>query len=272
MTLTNAPLVEIIAELRWEPQLPGIVFPPTSSSRPQFSQHSAHADVSDIEAFFSRVGKAVGALGFSNTERLLPAGLPVISQQPMYRYRKDGSPTLYQVGAGLFSANTTPPYISWEHFIGDVRGGITALLASRGEVEQDGKFSSIGLRYIDSFKEDVIAGRSTAQFLEEVFKLKISLPDAIAKNIVGDGHYSPLLQLGLPLENGVVMNLIIGEAHANEERIIVMDTTVATTSPIPANLDAVIATLTNGHDIIHDMFFELTAPIKDQMQTTLGEV
>lgn len=272
MTLTNAPLVEIIAELRWTPQLPGIVFPPAPSARPQYSHHSVQTDVTDIEAFFSRLGRAVGTLGFSNAERLLPAGLPVIAQQPIYRYRKDESPTLYQVGPGLFSANTTPPYTSWTTFVSDVKCGVEALLASRSELENDGHFTSIALRYIDSFKQDLIGGRSTSKFLEDVFKLKISLPTAISKNIVQDGEFSPVVQLRFPLENGVVMSLVIGEAFENDEQVIVLDSTVATTSPVPANLEAAIATLTNAHDIIHDMFFELTAPIKDLMQTGSGEI
>ncbi len=82
-TFENAPLVEIIAELRWSPEKAlnqveighGTVVRTLKTTDPA----SVH------EQFFSRFSDEISKSGFTRTERLLPAGFPAMPFQPVYR-------------------------------------------------------------------------------------------------------------------------------------------------------------------------------------------
>ena len=285
MTLAKAPLVEIIAELRWAP--------PSQSTDISASAHAnipqqfnpliqSSNDEVGTEEFFSRFGDLAQALGFSQTERMLPVGFPMVAHQPILRFRKgiasqnvplapNTHHVLYQVGAGIFTANTTPPYGSWKTFVSDVRNGIQALLDAREKEERDSPFTYVSIRYLNSFEEELIGKMSVAELLEDVFKIGITLPPAIEKNIVDGGKYRPTLQLVIPLQNEAVINLAIGEGFSYGKSSIIMDATFATTSLTDANLDAVMNTLITGQSMIHKMFLDLIEPIRDRINLNLGE-
>jgi len=91
-------------------------------------------DVSRFEEFFMRFGGAAHQLGFAEVERLTPPNFPLIGFQPVFRFRPPsdkGRKVLYQVGAGMFSANAVPPYKSWDDFGPVVRSGVRALIGAR---------------------------------------------------------------------------------------------------------------------------------------------
>jgi len=217
-----------------------------------------------MEAFFMQFGGRAHVLGFSQTERLLPVGFPMMAYQPIFRFRKsDAATSLYQVGAGVFTANAVPPYSSWENFSVDISKGIEALLSTRPPTEKNSNFTSVSLRYIDAFNDELTGGRDVVRFLAEIFNLTISLPKSISGNIAAGATFKPTLQLHLPMENGVVMNIVVGEGSGPTGNAIVMDTTVVTTTPTAGTLEAAMTALKSAHDVIHNMFFELIKPIED---------
>lgn len=271
MAFKKPPLVEVIAELRWNTTSPTISFPSgnENTNLHQFVQ----MDDGDVETFIMRFGGFAHVLGFSQAERLVPAGFPAIAHQPIYRFRSANKPTtnsLYQIGMGLFTANATTSYDSWNVFSATIKEGVEALLKSRSDLEKDALFNVISLRYINAFDHELTDGRDITTFLEDVFKLRINLPSAISKNMIDGGKFTPMLQLRLPMNNGVLMDFSVGEGISNNELVVAMDTTVVTTTPVVANVAAVMDALQSAHDVIHEMFYALTAPMSDLIRSQDG--
>lgn len=267
MTFENAPLIELIAELRWNVHSQPLGTPQAPpASIPLMALNANHFD-----EFFMRFGGEVYKLGYERAERLLPPGFPLMLFQPVYRYRKsDVASVLYQAGPGLFSANAIPPYRSWDDFSPVVKSGIKALLKTRSDTEKEFPFSSISLRYIDAFGPALTQGRDVDRFLREVLGLSVELPDGISKHIAVGQMVKPSVQLALPLANGMTLNVGIGEGLVNNETSIIMDTTVSTTGETPADENSAMRKLNIARDSIHEMFFDLTKSIRDLMKPTGG--
>src|SRR5216684_628076 len=98
-TFKNAPLLEIIAELRWPTALPAI--PPAQQQG--VALPPLFLGTVQIDNFLHRLGGEIYKLGFQRMERMLPGGLLVLQGQAIYRYRSDAenlTNILYQAGAG----------------------------------------------------------------------------------------------------------------------------------------------------------------------------
>jgi len=265
LTFENPPLVELIAELRWSP------LPQGASQTVEPGNIAASfitANTSPLEEFFMRFGGAVQQLGFTGIERLIPAAFPMVTFQPVFRFRppKTDTAVLYQVGAGIFSANAIPPYKTWKKFAPVVEQGVVTLLSTRSEAERETPFTGASLRYIDAFASKHAKGLEIAEFVQQVLRIGVSLPVALTKRIAAGRKHKIFLQLQLPMLDGMIMSIGIGEGIANKQTSILMDTTVATTTPIPPTKQAVMDCMNTAHDAIHDMFVEITEPIRDLMQ------
>src|SRR5258708_31073490 len=180
ITFARAPLVEIIAELRWVP--PQTTIP--SQQQPLAFQIPFLGGTKQDE-FFMRLGAELHQYEFQVVERLVPPGFLTLLYQPIYRYKKatEESSVLYQAGAGLFSAHGVPPYRSWDKFVPFVERGIGAMIATRDSAEKDVHFASVSLRYIDAFTKELTQGRKGAAFMAEVLGLSISLPIALKRTL-----------------------------------------------------------------------------------------
>jgi uncharacterized protein (TIGR04255 family) len=261
----NAPLVELIAELRWTN--PGL-------SQAQSPQNNAAIQVqigagdNRLEEFFMAFAAEISQYGFPRAERLVPAGFPSMSFQPVYRFRKNAEPTspiLYQVGAGLFSANAIPPYKSWEEFSPRVREGVTTLLKVRSAEEQSIPFSTLTLRYVDAFRPPLTKNLDVGSFLEDVLKIKIEVPEAISKNLSEGASIKPFLQLNVPMD-GSNFGITVAEGFINNEPAIVMDMNVSSIGLINPDVDEVMAKFHAARDRIHYTFVELTKSLQDLME------
>ncbi len=263
-TFDKAPLVETIAELRWAPQHTTQIGNGQGAGMPMMALNS-----NGFDEFFMRFGGEMYQHGFQRAERLVPAGFPMMLFQPVYRYQKANEATasaLYQLGAGLFSANAIPPYKSWDTFLPTIEAGIDALLKTRSDAEKDTPFSAISLRYIDAFGPHLTGGRDIGTFTREVFGVKLELPAAITKYGKTGSTPKSFLLISLPLENQLSMTINIGEGMINNESAIVMDTTISTTTDVIAEKQAILNALTSARNVMHEMFIELTKPIEALMQ------
>lgn len=270
VSFENAPLVEIIAELRWNPQ----PLPPQAVGGVGSAPMTVMAvNTNSFDEFFMRFGGEVYQHGFQRAERVVPTGFPLMMFQPVYRYRKSAdsdASVLYQAGVGMFSANAIPPYRSWDSFSPKVEAGIEALLKTRSDLERDIPFSSISLRYLDAFGPALTAGRDIGAFIRDVLGITLELPDGISKHVLPGQTVKPFLQLAMPLANGMTMNVGIGEGMVNNEAAIIMDTTVGTSSDTAPDKSSVMAALNAARSVIHEMFFQLTKPIEDLMLPIRG--
>ncbi len=258
----NSPLVELVAEMRWLP-------PAFATPHQQLGGGMTFmaGGPSKVDEFFMQFGAKASALGYTEVERLGMAGFPLVMHQPVFRFRKpsevaDGS--LFQVGPGLFTANAFPPYKSWESFEPLVREGVRAVLATRPREEREVPFLGVSLRYIDAFTERHTGGRDVMSFLRDVFRIEVAIPDALSRHLPSGSAIVPLLQLQVPMSNGMHMNLSIGEGTSAMGQTIMMDTSVASAA-LPATEEAIMGALNVAHDAIRESFEALIQPIDHLM-------
>ncbi len=265
-SVENAPLVELIAEVRWEPGYPQSV----ASGAPLGMAPSFLMPGPELEEFFMRFGGSMIAAGYSETERLVPGNFPLMMHQPVYRFKtkeEHSTKSLYQTGPGLFSANAVPPYESWDTFGPVVRKGLEILIASRTAKEADLPFTATNLRYIDAFGEKLTQGRSVNDFVRDVLGIKIDLPKGLSQHLTAGGKPKPSVQFQIPMANGVLLSLGVGEGIANGQTAIMMDTSVATTMQVEPSVAAVMKSFDDAHKAIDSTFRALIEPIKHLMPT-----
>jgi uncharacterized protein (TIGR04255 family) len=263
-TLENAPLVELIAEVRW-PCSPVQGIAPSGGS--VITGGFLAAPLGNNE-FFDHFSASVHAEGYSRSERLVPLGSPEFPHQAVYRFKKSDeqqTTSLYQLGPGIFSANAVPPYESWREFDPVIRRGVECLLAARGQADRHTPFSSLSLRYIDLFRPELTEGRTVDAFIREVFKIDVSLPHALAQHVPQGEVARPFLQFQLPMNGGFVMNFAVGEGIADGKPGIIMDTSVATTVEVAPNVNAVMENFIAAHNAIDVSFRALIEPIAHLM-------
>jgi uncharacterized protein (TIGR04255 family) len=257
-----APIVELIAELRWQHAALGAESGQATAPQGMI----LGPQTSGLEEFFMRFGVAAAQIHHRNIERLVPSGFPLLPHQPVYRFRPDpglgGSvSSIYQVGPGLFTANAVPPYESWKSFEPIVRDGVTALLGARTSAESGLAFSGITLRYIDIFDQSFTQGRDLPTFLSEVMGISIGLPAVLSKHIAPGASYKPVLRLSIPMADESVIDMGIGEGAAGGRPGFVMQTAISTNKSVEASADAVMESFNRFHAVIHNVFVELVRPL-----------
>jgi uncharacterized protein (TIGR04255 family) len=261
ITLKNSPIVELIAEIRWDINSHPVAGAPSGTSM------GIVPNPAELEAFFMRFIGPAHQAGYPQIERLVPSGFPLFAYQPVFRFRpQDGKGLLLQVGPGILTVNATPPYKTWDDFAPEIRKGLDALFAARDKFENECPFSSLSLRYIDAFNESMTQRLDIANFLSEIFNIKVLLPTAITKHARPGSVIKPSLQIQVPMPDDRMLSLGIGEGIANNQPAFVMDTTISLLQPTAPIIDEVMRELASARSVIHEMFFEFTAPILDLMQ------
>lgn len=262
MKFANPPLVELIAELRWAMAAAPI---PVQNAFGAMQLASINAN----EEFFMRFGAKVSVDGFDSFERVVPSGFPTFPYQPVYRYRygaPDKGTALYQLGAGLFSANITPPYDNWEMFKPVVARGIASLLQSRPISESELPFSVCSLRYIDAFRGDLASGMSTSDFVRDVLGFSLEPPSVVKSMVSEHAEIKPTAEFVVPLGPDMVMVLKVGDGNVNGEPAIILDTIVTITREITSTVEGALEELDRAHDVIRKVFVDVTKSIALQMQ------
>jgi uncharacterized protein (TIGR04255 family) len=265
----NPPLVELIAELRWGSS-GGVL----SAAQPQGAAPILLALTGQHEEFFMRFGSKAGAVGYDLVERVLPQGFPAMPFQVVYRFRKKGQEqgtTLYQVGAGIFSANSTPPYRFWDDFKPVLEQGLQLLLETRNPSEREMSFTGASLRYINAFGDKFTEGRSMAVFIRDVLGFVVEPPAPIQDEMPPDKELKPSLQLLIPLQPGQDMVLRLTDGLVSGEQAVIMDLTVskaAHTQPRERDLMAVFDT---AHEVAHRVFVGITKKLFDKMELIEGD-
>lgn len=260
ISFQKPPLVEIVAELRWDvlglPMMP--VQPPPGQS---FPVHPKSGMLH--EELYSNFAKAIAKRGYTSLERLVPQGFPSLAFKPVYRYRHvDATSPLYQLGPGLFCVNMIPPHKSWESFRPVIQEGVEFLLQSLVPSQDIKSFSTVNLRYIDAFKENLTDGYTTYQFISDVLGIKAVLPDIIVKHSSDKSQIKTALTFTIPVSIGnMVLN--IGEGVVNNASAIVMETSVF--SKAGNDQQEIMSLLDKAHEIIYTSFIGMTTKIHGRM-------
>lgn len=265
----NAPLVELIAELRWNP----LRAPEGQVQAGGLGPTFVATNPNQFDQFFMQFAGAIHGAGYTQAERLVPPGFPIMGQQPVYRFKEaaqGSTSSLYQVGPGVFTANAVPPYESWTQFGPVVEKGVRALLRARLREEADAPFFATNLRYIDAFGPALTEGRDIGRFVKEVLGIDLAIPKALTQHLQSGSAAKPSLQFQIPMANGMLMTLSIGEGAVNGQMAILMDTSVATTIDVQPNVEAVMAAFNHAQASISDSFLKLIGPILHLMPTKGG--
>lgn len=251
----NPPLIEMIAELRW-------------SGRTQHGHPVMPPDaIGPTEQMFLQWTARMGALDYEHVERLVPPGFPLLFDAPALRVKKKtglAQNTLFQLGPQLFTANATPPYLSWVEFAPTAREGVAALLAVRPEAEASAPVQ-VALRYIDAFREPLLDGQTPMQFLKSTLGVAVDIPAAIVRHAEPNAELGMLLQLSVPLADGR-MRIQFAEGLVGDEPALIMDMKVSPTESVESDADAIMRALGQARSVTHAVFMELTAPMRDLMQ------
>lgn len=266
VTFANAPLQELVAELRWQTDAPSML--PPQAAGAGFLVGSPSSSIKN-EELYMHFAAIAAAKGFGRLERVLPSGFPDIAHQVVCRYRptdaSKASP-LYQVGIGVFSANALPPYKSWADFQPAVRDGLEMLKEAH---ERTGKpmpfFNAAIVKYIDAFKSDLLGELTQLEFINKVLGLKIGLAPSIETACTDISKAAAHVQWSLPVGPGQ-MTMIVGHGISDGQPSVLMDTTIVIARKIGTDIDAALGALIEARGVIHQLFKEMTAPIHDLMQ------
>jgi uncharacterized protein (TIGR04255 family) len=263
VTFKKAPLVELIAELRWGNFAQGPVG--VGASFPNMG-------TADSEQFFMRLGAELFQYGFKRAERLVPPHFPILAMQPVYRFRRETPDTsmLFQAGAGVFSIHAIPPYRSWKAVKGVFEQGVDALLKARSEETKE-PFKIANLRYINGFGPELTENRNIGAFLRDILGFKISIPDTISDYINNVDAVKPSITLAFSLSKGKSMNIAVGDGIIDNAQKIVLDMSVFSTSPVEAEASVVMRYFTEARDVIHGSFIGLTKPIEHLLEPESDE-
>jgi uncharacterized protein (TIGR04255 family) len=267
VTYRNAPLVELVAELRWDPF--GLLPPVYTAPGTSLLHASLAAPRAKDEEIFQKFGAIVSERGYTRMERLIPKGFVAAPARAVCKFLP-ADPSMsspkFQIGMGVVTVNATPPYKSWADFYPTVRTGIQATLEA---FDQAGvarpNFDTALVRYIDVFKEKLTGGRDLLSFMRDVFGIHLTLPQAIRRVATDESLILPQLALQIPLRTGL-MTINIGQGIAGNDEGVLLDTTVVTPGNLGADLDRAMQALSDSRQIIHDVFRGLTATIHVAME------
>lgn len=268
----NPPLVELVAELRWKDASS------LAAVHPGFPAGFSFPGSNDaFEKQLPTVTKAMSAIGYGASERLIPAGFLVPGEAPVIRYRYTGHgavdsgnehlpSTLFQIGSGIFTANAVKPYKSWDDFAPVVEQGVRILLESQ-QANVDGY--SLILRYIDAFKEDLTGEASHLQFLTEVFGFNIEVPD-ILREVSSTGIVSlPAMQVTVPLKFGS-LQLQMAEGEVEGCKGYILENVVVIEGLVGANVQEIMESFSSARNVIHKVFVGITERIAGRMNPVGG--
>jgi len=255
----NAPLLEVIAEIRWK--LQSLQAIPDAAIDPYFE---------DFEIEFHR---QIQAEGYTYREEIIPEDIPreFTGGQPMYRYRKAANSwPLFQVGQGIFTVNMVPEpeYSGWSQFYPIVEKEIKVLFETYPLAQKYLKIDHTELRYINGFTSKHGYTKTTyAQFVEQMLNMKSSIDPSIVGAFADtlDNLYhvnQTVFDLNDLLGAKGIIKVAPGRRatnHSSEEAVL-LELIVRSKGPdLFSNAGSIISWMGEAHRIIRNLFQSLTS-------------
>lgn len=218
--LPNAPLVEVVFELRWALQ---------SDSTPLGTLQNDPGLIPLLDAFTKNAKK----LGFASSKQLV-SPLQTGPYGVVRRYYKgDDKPfPLLQIGPGIFACNDASQY-EWSSYKTLITKGLTSLFSSYPKL---GFFPLapilLELRYVDVFDRSLFGQVALFEFLQRGTSLKLDLPPMLSDRNAFSGKPEGRLLFRRDVKGwkDTIFSFDIGSATGNEnqEEIIRLETKVTT--------------------------------------------
>ncbi|KAB7741518.1 TIGR04255 family protein [Parvibaculum sedimenti] len=218
--LPNAPLAEVVFELRWALQ--------SDSTTPLTLQNDPGL-IPLLDAFTKNAKK----LGFASSKQLV-SPLQTAPYGVVRRYYKDDSKPfpLLQIGPGIFACNDASQY-EWTSYKTLITKGLTSLFSSYPKL---GFFPLapifLELRYVDVFDRSLFGKAALFDFLQKGTSLKLDLPPMLSERSTfgGDADGRLLFRRDLKGWKDTIFSFDIGSAtnNGNQEQIVRLETKVTT--------------------------------------------
>lgn len=163
IVLKNAPLTEVVFELRWEgtqttTNLP-LGFDPASGQ------------------LFDRFNDHAFGVGFSRTLDIYPPYAGTLGAISRRYFSTDQQFPLLQIGHGVFASNASTEY-DWPSFKERSIGAASNLVASYPRLhDRSLNFVQAELRYLDTFDESVTNSSDLVNFINSATNLELRLSD-----------------------------------------------------------------------------------------------
>lgn len=243
----NAPLIEVIAEVKWS--LLPLAAVPGGAVDPFF--------IKGRNLFEERVK----ALGYVVSERAVPEGIPLelLARAPVFRFRREPNRwPLFQLGPGMFTCNMVPPYKGWSEYEKILGGGLEAIYASFPFDGQTARLEALELRYIDGFTRK--HGLENYQdFLKDKLGLSVKLPQEFFEKLrVDEGASEGAFDLRMRLSdfNGT-LSVKVAPGRVGNERAAIAEFHVSATADVPQASGEVRSWMHNAHLIVRNAFQSL---------------
>lgn len=257
----NAPLIEVIAEIRWD--LVHLRAIPGGAVDPHY-QEAAEG-----------LSRLLEERGYTHTEQLIPPELPpeLTPGKPIVRFRRQpGKWPLYQFGPGVFTCNIVPPYGGWADFRSVVEAGFADLYEAYPSAEEILKVNLHELRYIDGFGKTHGVSYPTgfATFLKNELNIRLSLREGFVEqfsNTLDKVQYTGEFRFPLSLPENAYASVRFGPGKAKGEPIIMIELQVQYSGePDQTSPDRILAWMDEAHNSLHDMFEAITSDaLKEKM-------
>lgn len=230
--LPNAPLQEVIFELRW---------------KLNFDQETLNHTDKEFQFAFARFTN-LSSNKLKHKVNLKPSSIPdnVFNNRPMYQYwaEKNQYP-VFQLGPGIFTVNETEKNYEWEYFRELILEGVDWLTKSySGKLD----FSVAELRYIDAIEMNDDIEKDLTKFIAEHLKIEI-------KNQIVEARLNDLqLHQRFKVDNENYLSLLLtnGVKNSNQSKAIILQTSYNKTSNI--SLENLNVWIDIAHDTCSSLF------------------
>jgi len=261
LQLSKAPIVELIAEMHWLP-----ITSDGSNIAADMFVMTGPAE----EDFYEGFRRSLKEFGFDKVERLQPPGFPIGIHTAIYKHTRlidSPSGVVVQIGPGLLSIHALPPYKDWTSFRPTIEQALMALITARPRKARSQVFTRVLLRYINVFDANLMGGLTMLQFIRDVLKIGVSLPEVLKSETQDSESVTLTVSVQMRTKDQRDLTLSVGpKPNSGDENSVVLDTFVATCSHTAWNADSVVESLDSSHESINRLFFGLTSPILSLMQ------
>ncbi len=207
MKLPNAPLIEVVFELRWTLK-GGQEIPPALHVDPGF------------ELLAENFENASRSHGFEFRKDMDPATPGPMGHSVKYRYMRSSNEPfpLWQIGPGIFACNQATEY-DWDTYKELVSRGLQTLFASYPKIKSFPlKPVYLELRYIDAFNEELLGHKDLIKFLSNDTSFSAEVSDFLKSDkFVEDTNGLVRIAKSFKNDRDTIFQIEIGTGQANQK-------------------------------------------------------
>ncbi len=249
--LPNAPLTEVVFEMRWGVAQPSDIPPPLSPD-------PGYPSIVDTFTSFARKS---GFKRHVNIQELVYGGLAHGISRRFYRGEENFP--LLQIGPGIFAANDSSQY-EWKSFRALAEKGATDIIKNYPKFKEFAlEITQLELRYIDAFEEDLIGSSNFLEFIGKATTTKIELSPFLENRSIFSHEKRMRVQFNTDVKGmaNTVFAVDIGTGKKGDIPVIRLESKVITQAGrvIPVGQSAIFSTklrtwLEKAHGITSPFF------------------